>query len=86
MDITSERHPWRSRAGLLALLNTARGLALTVGIPHSTVTAVVAVAASVVSLVFDAMIVVDGEGQTTPVDDPRDSLGRALTPEGNHAG
>lgn len=80
---------------MLALIDAVAGVATALGITavaagvtgdleawESAVSGAVAAAVDVVAFLVSRGIVVDGEGQTTPLSDPRDRQGRRLTPEG----
>lgn len=84
------RHPWRTRARLLALIDAVAGVATALGAVAvvagvagdvdawtSVVAAGVAAAVDFVAFLANVGIVQDGESQTTPVADP---LGPDLLP------
>jgi hypothetical protein len=77
-----DRHPWRTRAGALAIVNALAGLALALGFGVDAVDHWVGVLAIVVNLGVTVGLVRDGEAQSTPLADPRDNQGRQLTPRG----
>lgn len=76
--MSQTRNPWRTRVGLLGVINAGRGLAVALGFSESLVTGVVTVAVALVSFLVDVRLVKDGEAETTPLADPRDSKGQEL--------
>lgn len=86
----NHRHPWRSRSRLLAFVDVAAGIATTlggaavaagvtgdIGAWETAVAAGAALAVDFVAVLANIGIVRDGEGVTTPVEDP---LGADLLP------
>lgn len=70
------RHPWRTRAGLLALIDAVAGVFVALGFGTDTVDPWTAGAVAFVAFVATLGLVTNGENTTTPVDDPlgRDGL------------
>lgn len=64
------RHPWRTRAGLLALVNALAGVGLALGFAAEVVDPFTSVAVAVAAALADLGILRDGESETTPVGDP----------------
>lgn len=71
------RHPWRTRVGLLAFVNAVAAVFCTLGFSGGQVSPWTAAAVAFVALLADLGIVTNGEQTTTPVDDP---LGADLLP------
>lgn len=74
------RHPWRTRAGLLAIVNALAGVGLALGFTADSIDPVMAAAIAVVAILADLGILRDGESETTPVSDPVDRTGVPLVP------
>lgn len=64
------RHPWRTRAGLLALVNALAGVGLALGFAAEVGDPFTSVAVAVAAALADLGILRDGESETTPVGDP----------------
>lgn len=74
------RFPWRTRSGLLVIINAVAGVFLSLGFVASDVEPWTAGAVAFVALLADLGVVVNGESKTTPVADPVGMDGQGLVP------
>lgn len=74
------RFPWRTRAGLLAVIDAVAGLLVALGV-QGDIDGWVSVATAVVAVLVNVGVVKAGEKLTTPTTDPRADDGTPLVPE-----
>lgn len=75
------KYPWRTRAGLLALVDALAGVVLVLGFATNDINEVVSSIGAIIAVLVSFGIVKEGEQHTTPLAEPRDSEGRRLMPE-----
>lgn len=81
LETVLAKYPWRTRSGLLALIDSLVGVLLVLGFGTDDVNSWVSLAGLVIGVLVNLGIVKEGEQQTTPLSNPRDNTGRRLVPE-----
>lgn len=75
------RFPWRTRGGLIVLVNAVAAFLLSLGGDAAVLDGWVSTATMVVTLLVSLGLVRSGEARTTPVRDPRTDDGTPLVRE-----